>query len=208
MELSLILSIISIVMSSYIFLIKHYRELYRIGISNSKAFNNESGQMVVRISFVNESSTPLTVQGMLISDKEFRSYSTDFGELIDGISTKRFNKEINTRTVPFIVAPYSEVTDYFAFNCSAINNPNLFLEIETPKRFLVVPFNPIPDTYHFADTRKGRTREVVMHWKQNPIREFKDKIISFFEEKTWERWIYEAKLRLKRVLKKIRKSKK
>ena len=32
------------------------------------------------------SSTPLTVQGMLISDKEFRSYSTDYGELINGIS--------------------------------------------------------------------------------------------------------------------------
>ena len=76
------------------------------------------------------------------------------------------------------------------------------MEIETPKRFLVVPFNPIPDTYYFADTRKGRTREVVMHWRQNPIREFKDKIISFFEEKTWKRWIYEAKLRLKRVLRK------
>ena len=82
------------------------------------------------------------------------------------------------------------------------------MEIETPKRFLVVPFNPIPDTYHFADTRKGCTREIVMHWKQNPIREFKDKIISFFEGKTWERWIYKAKLYLKRVLKKIRKSKK
>ena len=70
-NLSLTFAIVSLVISVYIFISQRYRELYRLGLSNSQAiFDTEEKVMYVELTFVNESSLPLTIENLTATLEE------------------------------------------------------------------------------------------------------------------------------------------
>lgn len=194
MHLALVISLVSILMSTYLFVIKHYRELYKIGISNSQAIFDESSKtMFVKITFVNESSLPFTVVGLMVTQDKFQYHLSDWGEFIHKEikvihcnNHNRYEIEDKTSDLPIIIAPYSKEARYFAFKFPRTYRHDFFLEIESPQRFLVVPFNPVPDTCpNVAAERKGRVRVIQVHWRQHRIRSIKDFVVSLSHKKTW-----------------------
>ncbi len=219
--LSLVLSIISISLSIALFVISHYRQLYRLGIATGKVYYSEgissNGQkkqiMFVEISIINESQTPAIITGLTITEKELQEYSSNNGELIDksiqvktdiGDTHKAFNEY--TSTLPIVIAPYSSFKGIFAFYQSWTFKQNHFLELETPKRFLVIPFNPTPDSYIYSEERHNRYRDVKYYWRQNPLRTFQNKILSIFCKKTWQIFIYRLKVRISKIFSNLKRT--
>ncbi|MCP1638887.1 hypothetical protein J2T50_000582 [Streptococcus gallinaceus] len=128
--LALILSIISISLSVILFIINHYRQLYRLGIATGKVYFSEkthsNGQnrqvMFVEIIIINDSQTPSIITGLTITEKESQEYSSDQGELLDDViqiemkvggKYTKFNRY--TSTLPIIVPSYSVFKGTFAF---------------------------------------------------------------------------------------------
>lgn len=191
------ISIISIIMSITLFVVNHYRELYRIGISTGLVYYSEriktTGQnkqvMFIEINIINESAIPVTIIGMSIVEHEYQTYDSDNGEFINKSITVEDKKQIynkQTNTLPIVIPPYSTFQGVCAFYHSWIYSQNYFIELETPKRFLTFPFNPQPETYVFSSKRRGRLRKIEYYWRQNPIRTVQNKIIHpFLKAEEW-----------------------
>lgn len=212
--LSLVLSIISISLSIVLFAINHYRQLYRLGIATGRVYHSEeissNGQMkqmmFVELSIINESQTPAIITAITIVAKELQAYSSDNGELIDKsiqvkTDTRNTYEDFNeyTSTLPIVIAPYSSFKGIFAFYTPWIYRQNHFIELETPKRFLTIPFNPTPDFYIYTEERHNRCRAVKYYWRQNPLRTFQNKIFAIFYKKTWQTFIYWFKSKISKI---------
>ncbi len=203
--LSLILSIISITLSITLFVINHYRQLYRIGIATKKIRYSEeitsTGQkkqiMFVEISIINEAQTPAIITGLTILEKELQEYSSDSGSLIDK-SIPISSDDKYTATLPIVIAPYSSFKGIFAFYQCQVFSPDHFIEIETPKRFLVIPFNPVQDYHMNVEKRHGQYRNVKYHWRQNPLRTLQNKILEFFK-KSWQIYIINPQNKISKI---------
>ena len=212
--LSLVLSIISISLSIALFVISHYRQLYRLGIATKKVYyskgispNRQEKQiMFVEISIINESQTPAIITGLTITEKELQEYSSNNGELINkSIQVKTDIGDVHevfneyTSTLPIVIAPYSSFKGIFAFYQPWTFGQNHFLELETPKRFLVIPFNPTPDSYTYSEERHNRYREIKYYWRQNPLRTFQNKILVIFHKRTWQIFTYRLKAKILKI---------
>lgn len=212
--LSLVLSIISISLSIALFVISHYRQLYRLGIATKKVYYSKgfspNGQekqiMFVEISIINESQTPAIITGLTITEKELQEYSSNNGELINkSIQVKTDIGDVHevfneyTSTLPIVIAPYSSFKGIFAFYQPWTFGQNHFLELETPKRFLVIPFNPTPDSYTYSEERHNRYREIKYYWRQNPLRTFQNKILVIFHKRTWQIFTYRLKAKILKI---------
>lgn len=212
--LSLVLSIISISLSIALFVISHYRQLYRLGIATKKVYYSKgispNGQekqiMFVEISIINESQTPAIITGLTITEKELQEYSSNNGELINkSIQVKTDIGDVHevfneyTSTLPIVIAPYSSFKGIFAFYQPWTFGQNHFLELETPKRFLVIPFNPTPDYYTYSEERHNRYREIKYYWRQNPLRTFQNKILVIFHKRTWQIFTYRLKAKILKI---------
>lgn len=212
--LSLLLSIISISLSIALFVISHYRQLYRLGIATKKVYYSKgispNGQekqiMFVEISIINESQTPAIITGLTITEKELQEYSSNNGELINkSIQVKTDIGDVHevfneyTSTLPIVIAPYSSFKGIFAFYQPWTFGQNHFLELETPKRFLVIPFNPTPDSYTYSEERHNRYREIKYYWRQNPLRTFQNKILVIFHKRTWQIFTYRLKAKILKI---------
>ena len=212
--LSLVLSIISISLSIALFVISHYRQLYRLGIATKKVYYSKgispNGQekqiMFVEISIINESQTPAIITGLTITEKELQEYSSNNGELINkSIQVKTDIGDVHevfneyTSTLPIVIAPYSSFKGIFAFYQPWTFGQNHFLELETPKRFLVIPFNPAPDSYTYSEERHNRYREIKYYWRQNPLRTFQNKILVIFHKRTWQIFTYQLKAKILKI---------
>ncbi len=193
-NLSLAIAIVSLAISVYIFISKHYRELYRLGLNNSQAiFDTEEKVMYVELTFVNESSLPLTIENLTATLEESQSYSSNVGELINekrNIIDKDHrsfrNMDAETKTLPITLEPYSTTSYYFAFSEFLVYSHDYFLEVETPNRFIVFPFNPNKKNYSIGIEKKGRSRLLVVTWRQHPLREAVSFFSRHFEKRTWQ----------------------
>lgn len=212
--LSLILSIISISLSIILFVVSHYRQLYRLGIATRKTYYSkgvdQNGQerqiMFVEIIIINESQTPAVITGLTITEKELQEYGSNNGELIDksiqvktdmGGAEEIFNEY--TSTLPIVIDPYSSFKGIFAFYQPWIYSQSHFLELETPKRFLVIPFNPTPDSYIYSEERHNRFRDIKYYWRQNSLRTFQNKILAIFHKQTWKIIIHKFKNKISKI---------
>lgn len=163
-NLSLAIAIVSLAISVYIFISKHYRELYRLGLNNSQAiFDTEEKVMYVELTFVNESSLPLTIENLTATLEESQSYSSNVGELINEKRNvidrdHRFFRKMDaeTKTLPITLEPYSTTSYYFAFSEFLVYSHDYFLEVETPNRFIVFPFNPNKKNYSIGIEKKRK----------------------------------------------------
>lgn len=195
--LSLIVSIISICISIVLFVSSQFKQLYKLGISTGEVFYNDvvtkDGQertvMYVNVKIVNESQSPATFIGFTITEKEKQEYSSNYGEFIDlplSIAADNSLSELKTSTLPVVIPPYSSFKGLLAFYHPRLYREGHYLELEMPKRFLVIPFNPTPGLIVFNEDRHGRGREIKFYWRQNPIRSFFDFILRLFYKRTWE----------------------
>ncbi|QBX25351.1 hypothetical protein SAMN02910293_00454 [Streptococcus henryi] len=212
---SLILSIISITLSVILFVVQQYKQLYRLGVgTGAVTYSNKtstSGQdrqvMFVELSIINESQTPAIITGLTIVEKSLQSYSSDDGELIDksiqvknDVGNKHEIFDKFTDTLPIVIAPYSSFRGTFAFYQRWIYRQGYFIELETPKRFLTIPFNPTPDFQIYLENRHGRNRTIKYYWRQNPLRTFQNKILDIFYKKTWKNLFYMLKKMISKIL--------
>lgn len=213
--LSLILSIISITLSIILFVIQQYKQLYRLGIGIESVTYSEgaspTGQnkqiMFVEMSIINESETPAIITGLTITEKELQGYSSDSGELIDKsiqVKTDIGNKhevfDEYTNVLPIVIAPYSSFRGKFGFYQQWIFRQDHFIELETPKRFITVPFNPTPNTYIHLEERRNRNRIIKYYWRQSPLRTFQNKILAIFYKKTWKTLFYKLRVMISKIL--------
>lgn len=178
---ALIISVISLSISIFSFLIPLYKSTFRLGVSNQKAeFDNDAKVMFVDISFINESSIPVTIQGLTITEEKFQSYSSNQGELLrpDEIRDNGFT------TLPIVIPPYSLSKGKFAFRFPITFKSDYYLEVETSKLFLVFPFNPSPHiTSNIGREIQGRWREENVHWQQSKFRQIPQNIIDYLRIK-------------------------
>ncbi|WP_313166612.1 hypothetical protein [Streptococcus parasuis] len=171
--LALIISLVSISISIFSFLIPLYKSTFRLGVSNQKAqFNIDELEMIVEITFINESSSPITIEGLIITEKEFQFESSNYGELLKNYDIKTINlQNIKYGSVPFIIPPFSTYKNLFVFRFPNTTRSDYFLEVQTSKGFYIFPFNPSPHvTSNTYKKVHGRIREENTFWKQNYFR--------------------------------------
>lgn len=213
-NLSLTIAIVSLVISVYIFISQRYRELYRLGLSNSQAiFDTEEKVMYVELTFVNESSLPLTIENLTATLEESQSYSSNVGELINEKRNvidrdHRFFRKMDaeTKTLPITLEPYSTTSYYFAFSEFLVYGHDYFLEVETPNRFIVFTFNPNKKNYSIGIEKKGRSRLLVVTWRQHKLREAVRFFSRHFEKRTWQIYKIHTNTRFNNLKLKVKQS--
>jgi len=128
--------------------------------------------MIVEITFINESSSPITIEGLIITEKEFQFESSNYGELLKNYDIKTINlQNIKYGSVPFIIPPFSTYKNLFVFRFPNTTRSDYFLEVQTSKGFYIFPFNPSPHvTSNTYKKVHGRIREENTFWKQNYFR--------------------------------------
>lgn len=156
-----------------------YKSTVRLGVSNQKAeFNNDELEMIVEISFINESSQPITIEGLVITEKEFQFESSNYGELLKSHEIKSIKlTKNNYGSVPFIISPFSAYKNSFVFRYPNTTGSDYFLEVQTSKNFYIFPFNPSPHvTSNIHKNIMGRIREENTFWNQSYFRNQIEKI--------------------------------
>lgn len=218
--LSLIISIISLCLSITLFVINHFKQLYKVGVSTGEVTFDDvitkNGQkrtrMYVELKIVNESLAPFTIVGLAILEEENQQYTSDAGEFIDcNLPIKSDENQIEigelkgTSTLPIVVPPYSSYHGVVAFYHPTTYRQGKFIEIETPKRFISVPFNPTPDFYIYHEDRHGRGRKLRFYWRQNPIRSLQNKIVLLFGKEYWVKLYNKIKGKILKIFSNLKK---
>ncbi|HGI4782358.1 TPA: hypothetical protein ACJ5R7_000122 [Streptococcus agalactiae] len=179
--LALVISLISILISFFSFIVPLYKSTFRLGVSNQKAeFNLEELEMIVKITFINESYSPITIEGLTITEKKLQFEASNYGELLKSHEVKSSNFKYGY--VPFIIPPYSTYANNFVFRFPNTVKSNYFLEVQTSKKFYVFPFNPSPHvTTNCYREINGRVREENTFWKQDNFRNQINKIYKLID---------------------------
>lgn len=189
------ISILSFLISCSLFISGLLSKRYKLGISINESYPNVIDEILfLRVSFINESSSPITIQNLMILDhrgKQFlsrdslkkTSYFDRYfspGELyprkikVIGHSRTGNHLDLNESTayLPMVVAPYSSTSAFFAFKFSNDDSEivngysDVLLEVETSKGFFTIPKRIV------GETRKNRVRLIQIYWKLSFTRRF------------------------------------
>lgn len=217
--ITLAISILSFLFSAFIFFSQILSNRYKLGISiNESIPDTEKELLYLRISFINESSAPITIQNLILLNHKKETfvdygmpneYAISNGELFPervsvGSKYPNLNKSFKAETeyLPFVVQPYGSFTGFFAFflkgrdSVIVDNNVDIFLEVETSKGFFLTEKNFSPIHHRLVEFRDQKARPVFIYWNISPTR----KIIPFLKTRLQKtKWWLTSKS--KRILK-------
>ncbi|AUT04818.1 hypothetical protein SPSF3K_00076 [Streptococcus parauberis] len=211
---SLVISIISLIISIYVFISKHYRELYRLGVYNSDAiFDHNSNILFVKIVLINESSLPITIENLSLFPPDSTNQSSNRGMLINesinvvesyDLQTEVY--EYKTLTMPTVVPPYSKVDGFYAFSDFLVYGDNYILEVELPNKLLHFNFYPNKKYLKIFIDKENESRLHMVTWRQHPLREKVYFVSKHLKIRTWQTYKIRSKIWINNSISKVKQS--